>query len=201
MRRGQPPLSLKARALAYLAAREHSRSELRAKLLRPVRVKAPKDRKASTGGVTSKLVRFSIDEAPLDQEIDHEPVRSSEEGIDLAAEVDSVLDELESLKYLSDERFVESLRHRRAGRFGVLKLKYELKSHQIAEPLIRAAVEQARSSELEQATSAWSRKFSSLPETPDDRVKQQRFLAGRGFSPAIVYKVLKGRTADEVIDP
>ncbi len=115
----------------------------------------------------------------------------------LAASVDAVLDELEALKYLSDERFVESLAHRRASRFGVLKLSHELKSHKIAEPLLKEALEQARSSELERASEVWSKKFLALPESAEERAKQQRFLANRGFTPSVVYKVLKGRVSDE----
>jgi regulatory protein len=183
MRSGQPPLSLKARALAYLSAREHSRSELRAKLLRPAR---PKPQRGS-------VVEVEVDEP--DPDVQHS--RASEQGLEQAAKVDAVLDELEALKYLSDERFVESLAHRRASRFGVLKLRHELKSHKIAEPLQKEALERARSSELERATDVWSKKFMALPESVEERAKQQRFLANRGFTPSVVYKVLKGRVSEE----
>ncbi len=181
MRSGQPPLSLKARALAYLAAREHSRSELRAKLLRSLR---PKPHRGSFA---------HAEHLDPDLESDHD----SAQGKEQSASVDAVLDELESLKYLSDERFVESLVHRRASRFGVLKLKHELKSHKIAEPVLKEALERARASELERAGDVWSKKFEALPESTADRAKQQRFLAGRGFTPSVVYKVLKGRVSDE----
>ncbi len=181
MRPGQPPLSLKARALAYLSAREHSRSELRAKLLRPVRPKPQRGSAPQAEGLDPYL----------------ENSRASEQGMEQAASVDVVLDELEALKYLSDERFVESLAHRRASRFGVLKLRHELKSHKIAEPLLKEVIERARSSELERAIEVWSKKFVALPESAEDRARQQRFLANRGFTPSVVYKVLKGRVSDE----
>jgi regulatory protein len=192
MRNGQAPLSLKARALAFLSAREHSRSELRAKLMRPVRVKPPKR------GLPPKANGFElVRESVCSESADIETSRASDQGIEQAAKVDAVLDELETLKYLSDERFVESLAHRRAGRFGVLKLKHELKSHKIAEPLAKEVLDHARNSELENAGVVWARKFSALPETQEDRAKQQRFLASRGFSASVVYKVLKGRVSEE----
>lgn len=181
MKFGQPPLSLKARALAYLSAREHSRSELRAKLLRPSR---PKPRRGSFAHVEGV-------------EPDFESSRDSEQGVEQIAKVDAVLDELEALKYLCDERFVESLVHRRASRFGVLRLKHELKTHKIAEPLLKDALERARASELERASDVWSKKFVALPESSAERDKQQRFLASRGFTPSVVYKVLKGRVSEE----
>jgi regulatory protein len=185
MRSGQPPLSLKARALAYLSAREHSRSELRAKLLRPAR---PKPQRGS-------VARVEVDDPDFEPDDRHS--RASEQGLEQAAKVDAVLDELEALKYLSDERFVESLAHRRASRFGVLKLRHELKSHKIAEPLQKEALERARNSELERATEVWSKKFMALPDSVEARAKHQRFLANRGFTPSVVYKVLKGRVGED----
>jgi regulatory protein len=146
---------------------------------------------ASRSFTDESVASFSVS----DSDQDHS--RSSELGLELAAKVDAVLDELESLKYLSDERFVESLAHRRGTRFGVLKLKHELKSHNIAAPLAKDVLEQARLSELERATDVWARKFAALPESSEDRAKQQRFLANRGFTPSVVYKVLKGRVSDE----
>jgi SOS response regulatory protein OraA/RecX len=204
------PLSLKARALAFLSAREHSRSELRTKLLRPIPAR-PQSSKSSLGGKKPRLEgEVSIQFVAAcggtgewqghDEVSEHEEPassRSSSGMLERSAQVDAVLDQLEALKYLSDERFVESLAHRRASRYGVLKLKHELKSHKIAEPLVKEALEQARSSELERANEVWSRKFLALPESPEDRMKQQRFLVNRGFTPSVIYKVLKGRVAEE----
>jgi regulatory protein len=151
-----------------------------------------KPKRSSTSNADSSA--YDLDEP---DGVDQQEIRQSELGLDQAAKVDAVLDELEALKYLSDERFVESLAHRRAGRFGLLKLKHELGAHKIAQPLGKEALERARDSELENATQVWTRKFQSLPETLEDRAKQQRFLASRGFSSSIVYKVLKGRVSEE----
>jgi regulatory protein len=166
-------LSLKGRALKWLSMREHSRSELRAKLLRVTR---PRESNLDVG-----------DE--LDQAERNAAVHS--------ARVDALLDELEQLKYLSDERFVEALSLRRASRFGLLKLKHELSMHKIATPLVKAALEEARASELSRATEVWARKFNALPESMQERAKHQRFLASRGFSGGVVFQVLKGRVVDD----
>jgi SOS response regulatory protein OraA/RecX len=112
--RAKVQLSLKGRALRWLSMREHSRSELRTKLLR-----ADRPREADSG---------------IEDDHDQAELMASARS----AKVEALLDELEQLKYLSDERFVEALSLRRAGRFGVLKLKHELSAHKIATPLVQS---------------------------------------------------------------
>lgn len=96
----KPRLSLKGRALQWLAQREHSRLELRRKLLRRLR-----------------------DEAR------HDPGGAQAVPADHPAEVEAVLDWLQAHRYLSDERFVESRVHARAARFGNLRIQQELSQH------------------------------------------------------------------------
>ena len=96
----KPLLSLKGRALQLLAQREHSRLELRRKLLRHLREDARRDDTGAQG-------------APADRH----------------AEVDAMLDWLQAHRYLSDERFVESRVHARAARFGNLRIQQELSQH------------------------------------------------------------------------
>lgn len=166
---GSARRSLKARALQWLAQREHSRSELRRKLLRH----------AQQGEDTNA------------------------DGAACAAPacVDALLDWLEAHRYLSHERFVESRVHARAARFGNLRIKQELASHQLA---LSAVAEQGlRDSEFDRARDVWARKFSDAAATAADRAKQARFLTGRGFSADVVRRVLReaGRSRiDDEID-
>jgi regulatory protein len=94
-----PPLSLRARALQWLSQREHSRLELRRKLLRAAR-------------------RGDADAAA-----------ESTEAIDRGAEVDALLDWLVANRYLSEARFVESRVHARSARFGNRRIAQELAQH------------------------------------------------------------------------
>lgn len=96
----KPRLSLKGRALQWLAQREHSRLELRRKLLRRLREEA---RHGDDGAHPT----------PADRQ----------------TEVDAVLEWLQAHRYLSDERFVESRVHARAARFGNLRIQQELSQH------------------------------------------------------------------------
>jgi len=107
-----------------------------------------------------------------------------------AARVEAVLDWLESHQYLSQQRFAESRVHARAGRFGNLRIRQELKQHQVA--LSPDAAMALRESELQRAHAVRERKFAGWPASAAERAKQGRFLAGRGFSPEVIGRVLRG---------
>lgn len=166
----KPPLSLKGRALQLLAQREHSRLELRRKLLRRLNEDARRDDGRAGGGA------------------DPEPdARAS--LADRHAEVDAVLDWLHAHRYLSDERFVESRVHARASRFGNRRIHQELSQHGVV--LTPAMSGDLRDSEKARASEVRQRKFGALPTTATDRARQARFLAGRGFSSEVVWQVLR----------
>ena len=91
-----------APSLGWLAQREHSRLELRRKLLR----------------VLHKEQARQGDE-------DAEPA-------DAATEVDALLDELATAGHLSDARFIESRVYTRASRLGTQRIRQELAQHGLA---------------------------------------------------------------------
>ncbi|WP_406623998.1 recombination regulator RecX [Acidovorax sp. SDU_ACID1] len=142
-------LSLKARALRLLAQREHSRSELQAKLARHV-----------------------------------------EEGEDLPA----LLDALEAQGFVSAQRVAESVVHQRAARFGARRVAQELRAKGLDEDLVRATAAQLAGTELERARAVWCQRFGSAPPpaTPQERARQMRFLAARGFAAEVVCRVVRG---------
>lgn len=156
-----PARSLKARALQWLAQREQSRIELRRKLLR----QALADARLQAG------VDAEADDAAVTQR------------------VDALLDWLEQHDYLSTERFAESRVHARSARYGNLRIRQELKQHQVA--LGADAAQALKESELERAVAVLRRKFAALPATPSERAKQARFLARRGFSPEVIARALR----------
>ncbi len=109
-----------------------------------------------------------------------------------AEQLDAVLDTLEAAKLLSNARFAESLAHRRAERFGVARVKQELKSHQLAPELIAEQVAQLRASEFERARAVWQKRFGEPPLDAQARARQMRFLAARGFSADVIRRVVGG---------
>ena len=144
-------LSLKGRALRYLAMREHARAELATKLAPHV-----------------------------------------EEGDDLNA----VLDELEAKNFINAERVVDSVLHTQASRFGAARVAQALRHKGVDAALITSAVERLRSTELARARDIWLRRFGTPPQTPQERARQMRFLASRGFAGDVVRKVVAGRGDD-----
>src|SRR5471030_545309 len=113
--------------------------------------------------------------------------------------LDTLLDALEREGWLSNERFVESVVHRRGTRLGTSRIVHELKRNGIDETLIQDAGAELNKTELTRAREVWSKKFGDLPTTPAERAKQARFLATRGFNGGTIVKVLKA-SDDDFID-
>lgn len=162
------PASLKVRALQWLAQREHSPLELRGKLLRLL---LDGRRHAGSAGTGS-------DHAEVDAEA-------------AAAEVDALIEWLNLHGFLSQQRFIESRVQARQARFGNLRIQRELQQHgaELDAPA-RAALHE---SEFDRAREVWRKKFGrtvAAPADAADRVRQMRFLSGRGFSPEVVRRVL-----------
>jgi regulatory protein len=106
--------------------------------------------------------------------------------------LDRVLDELAARGWLSDSRAAEQLVRMRRNRFGMQRIKYELRQKGIGEDLINDALPQMRDTELEAARSIWQKKFGITPENAKEKAKQLRFMQSRGFMPDVIFKVLRG---------
>lgn len=141
-----PDLSLRQRALNYLARREYTRDELYRKLL------------------------------PYTEESDS---------------LEDLLADFKARGWLSEQRFVEQVVHARSGRYGSRSIAHELRQKGVAEELIEQALPQLKESDLENARAVWVKKFGQLPADAKERVKQMRFLQGRGFSFQVIAKVLE----------
>ena len=147
----RPPLSLRGRALGYLARREHSRAELLAKLRR---------------------------HAGPDEDID------------------ALLDDFVARGWLSEQRLVDQVvNHSR--RFGAARVLNDLRRRGVDPVLVGEAARPLRQGELAIARDVWRRKFGSVPEDANERMRQVRFLRNRGFSGATIAQVLKDRSIDE----
>lgn len=183
----RPPLSLKAQALALLARREHSRAELRGKLLAHARKRA----QAQAAGAAREAALGP--RGPWDPSDESAPAAAETHDAEAAAaEVDTLLDALEAARHLSDARFAESRIHARAKRQGTARIKQELARHGVA--MDPDTARQLRETELERARAVWRRKYGGEPPTePAERARQMRFLAARGFAGDVVRRVVGGR--------
>ena len=173
-------LTLKGRALQWLAQREQSRVELRRKLLR---VAAAEARRRAETGARAK------DRADVAGELSEAAVGNGAAAD--GATVEALLDWLESHRYLSAERFVESRVHARQSRFGNLRIRSELAQHAVELPS-NVRLELAES-ETSRAFDVLARRFAAVPRDAAEQARQSRFLAGRGFSPDVIRRVLRQR--------
>ena len=99
------------------------------------------------------------------------------------------LDELQAKGFISEERVVESVIHRRASKLGTARVQQELAAKGLSPESMADALEQLRGTELERARAVWSRKFGESATDPKERAKQMRFLLSRGFVAEVVRKV------------
>ena len=150
-------LSVKGRALRYLAQREHSRAELERKLARQVR---------------------------------------DDEGGSAQAQIALALDQLTAAGLLSESRAAASVLAGQGQRHGVRRLKQTLLSKGLDAELVSATLQAAQGTELERARQVWQRRFGAPPADAAERVRQMRFMAGRGFEGDVIRRVVRGSDDD-----
>ena len=112
-------------------------------------------------------------------------------------ELNALLDELERRGWLSEARFVEQLTTTRRRKFGATRIVHELREKGVSDEAVAAAQAQLKAGEVDAARAVWKKKFGKLPRSLQERGKQARFLAGRGFSAEVVHQVLKGSSEQE----
>ena len=108
-----------------------------------------------------------------------------------------VLDELQAKDFISEERVLESVLHRRAARLGAGRIRQELQQKGLDPERVAEAMEQLKGTELERARSVWRRKFDAPPADAAQRARQARFLAARGFGGEVIRKVLAGGAGED----
>ena len=103
-----------------------------------------------------------------------------------------VLDKLEAKDFINAQRVVDSVVYRRSAKLGVGRIRQELQAKGLdAEPIAQAVV-LLKTTETARAQEVWRKKFGTAATTRDERAKQARFLAGRGFSGEAIARVVAG---------
>jgi regulatory protein len=140
--------SLRARAMRFLARREHTRAELARKL-------APR----------------------------------AQQGED----VEGLLDELTQKGWLSDARFAEQAARAKARRFGPIKLAHYLRSRGLGEEAIASGLQRAGADGRSSLEAVWRSRFGAPPADEREKMRQVRFLQGRGFAADDIFRFLKSQ--------
>ncbi|MCW3478281.1 recombination regulator RecX [Neisseriaceae bacterium JH1-16] len=115
---------------------------------------------------------------------------------DSAEEVEALLADLAERGWQSDSRFAEQFAHVRSQKYGTRRIAQELRMKGVDDATIR---ELAGSSEDEFATARaqWQKKFGQKADTPQERARQMRFLAARGFGGGVIRRVLESAGDDD----
>lgn len=104
-------------------------------------------------------------------------------------DLDGLFEWLAAKDFLNEERAAESIVNRQAARYGAARVQQTLRQKGVPDALVKASVAQLKTSELPRALEVWRRKFGSLPDTPQARAKQMRFMASRGFDGQVLNKI------------
>ena len=102
------------------------------------------------------------------------------------------LDELQARGFISDERVIESVVHRRAGKLGTARVRQELAAKGLSGEAVTEAMESLRATEFERAREVWARKFGEPAADSKEKARQIRFLVSRGFAAEVVRRVVQG---------
>ena len=107
------------------------------------------------------------------------------------------LDDLQAKGFISEQRVLESVVNRRAGKLGSARIRQELHGKGLDPQAVADAVADLRHTELERAQAVWRKKFGEVATEASARSKQMRFLAARGFDGNVIRRVVKGGADDE----
>ena len=178
--------TLRARALRLLARREYSRQELTAKLL-----SKPAPRPASRARQRAQSLAYEFAPAPS---VAADTFSDVTYEAPTASDVNALLDDLEKRKMLSDDRYAEMRARLRATRYGDTRLRQELAQKGIDRDTI-AAVLSEQPDERSRCHELWRKKFGRPPADMNERMKQTRHLASRGFAMRVIQEVIRGDAA------
>jgi regulatory protein len=110
-------------------------------------------------------------------------------------EIANVLTQLETEGLLSDARAAGAFVRAHAERFGIVRLRQDLRKRGL-DPELAGADFAELGNELERARLVWSKKFPAAPESATEWARQARFLQSRGFTPETIRKLLRNPEGD-----
>ncbi|MDP2743245.1 MAG: recombination regulator RecX [Hydrogenophaga sp.] len=111
-------------------------------------------------------------------------------------ELERALDDLEAKGFINEQRVVESVLHRRAGRLGAARVRQELQAKGLNPQAVAEAVAGLQGTEEARAREVWRKKFGEPPADMAARGKQMRFLLTRGFAAETIRRVVSGSDDD-----
>ena len=111
------------------------------------------------------------------------------------------LDELQAKGFISEQRVLDSVIHRRSSTLGAARIRQELQHKGLGPDAVKAAIHELQATEFERAHAIWCKKFGAAATSADNddtpatlgpaaRGKQIRFLMARGFGSDTIRRVM-----------
>ena len=125
-------------------------------------------------------------------ELERKLARHAEDSDEASAaqQIAAALDELTAHGFISEARVAESVLNSQAPRLGSRRLKQTMLAKGLAPELISTTLQAARGTELERAQALWQRRYGEPPADAAARIRQMRFLVGRGFDGDVIRRVV-----------
>jgi regulatory protein len=143
---------------------------------------------ANVPSLTARALRLLSAREHSRAELERKLQRFEEEPGALAR----VLDALAAKDFINEGRVVSSVLYRRSPKLGAARIKQELQAKGLDAKAIADAVASLRASEVARAREVWRKKFGSQPHDANERARQMRFLASRGFGGDTIHRVVSG---------
>lgn len=102
--------------------------------------------------------------------------------------IGGILDALAQKKQLSDVRYAEERARSLSRKYGVARIRHELKAKGVDKETIDKI---SSAGELERARAILERKYREPAATREERAKRMRFLQGRGFAFEVIQQALE----------
>jgi len=109
-----------------------------------------------------------------------------------AGELSALLEDLQRLGWLSEQRLAEQLVRKGAARYGTRRLLEQLRQRGIDGEITASLRSELQTTELERARAVWAKRFGRLPVDVRERGRQTRFLEQRGFDHDVIRRILGG---------
>jgi regulatory protein len=101
--------------------------------------------------------------------------------------------------WLNESRYAEVTARRLGQKYGATRVAQTLRQKGVNDEAVTETIAAMKETEHARAYEVWSRKFHAQPVSPEERAKQTRYLQSRGFSFAIIRRVLAGQNGEEEI--
>jgi regulatory protein len=129
----------------------------------------------------------------------HKKIKAFSQELELETQdIKAILNDLEGNNWLSDQRFTEQFILSKKNKYGVEKIRYELKVRGVADTIINTELVKIKTENYSLAKKIWAKKFDGAPKSLEERNKQIRFLQGRGIDIELIHQILSGKSFEQL---